>query len=238
MERVQQAPVCRKCGHPKQLQKNGRHWRCAACERARRAEYWKSPAGKAVRARFRRSAKYVQYLDVRRKNGTAKEYNRQWHQKNRESQREKGMAWRHASPERPLYWHAKRRARVRGIEFTITLDDVVIPKRCPILGIVLTSPKDRGLGSRCRHSASSPSLDRIDNTKGYVPGNVWVISHRANTIKSDASLRELEQLVRALRRKLTPRLVRRAPQLLLPIPPPREPLPIAPRSAGSARNGS
>lgn len=39
--------------------------------------------------------------------------------------------------------------------------------------------------------ASSPSLDRIDNRMGYVPGNVWVISWKANRMKSDASMEEL-----------------------------------------------
>ena len=37
----------------------------------------------------------------------------------------------------------------------------------------------------------SPSLDRIDSTKGYVPGNVWVISNKANRMKSNAAAEEL-----------------------------------------------
>lgn len=35
------------------------------------------------------------------------------------------------------------------------------------------------------------SLDRIVPSLGYVPGNVAVISHRANRIKSDATADEL-----------------------------------------------
>ena len=35
-----------------------------------------------------------------------------------------------------------------------------------------------------------PSIDRIDNTKGYVPGNVIVMSHRANKLKGDATKEE------------------------------------------------
>ena len=39
---------------------------------------------------------------------------------------------------------------------------------------------------------NSPALDRIDNTKGYIRGNVWVISHRANQMKVDANIEELK----------------------------------------------
>ena len=38
---------------------------------------------------------------------------------------------------------------------------------------------------------NSPSLDRMDNSKGYVKGNVQVISHKANSMKFSASKDEL-----------------------------------------------
>lgn len=60
-----------------------------------------------------------------------------------------------------------------------------VPKRCPILGIKL----EYGGGS----TANSPSLDRIDVSKGYVVGNVWYISARANLMKNDASFPELQK---------------------------------------------
>ena len=44
---------------------------------------------------------------------------------------------------------------------------------------------------------------RIVPALGYVPGNVGVISFRANTIKNNASMREIEQLLEWLRR-ITP----------------------------------
>lgn len=90
---------------------------------------------------------------------------------------------------------ARHRAKKRGIEFSITTDDIVIPERCPLLGIPLL----RHTGYR---SDSNPSLDRIDNSKGYVPGNVQVISLRANRLKSDATLAELIQLTVALAAKV------------------------------------
>jgi hypothetical protein len=81
---------------------------------------------------------------------------------------------------------AKRRAKDKGIEFSITDEDIVIPEKCPALGLVLRS--GQGItGSDC-----SPSLDRIDNSKGYIKGNVAIISFRANTLKNSATARELK----------------------------------------------
>ena len=79
------------------------------------------------------------------------------------------------------------------MDFHITADDVTIPEYCPLLGIPLEINT---------HGAShnSPSIDRIDSKKGYVKGNVWIISHRANTVKSDASLEELELITKNLRK--------------------------------------
>lgn len=42
----------------------------------------------------------------------------------------------------------------------------------------------------------------IDSSKGYIKGNVWVVSKRANTIKNNATLEELELLVANLRNKI------------------------------------
>jgi hypothetical protein len=42
---------------------------------------------------------------------------------------------------------------------------------------------------------SSPSLDCIVPSLGYIPSNIAVISYRANRIKNDSNLEELESLV-------------------------------------------
>lgn len=81
------------------------------------------------------------------------------------------------------------------MEFTITLEDVVIPEMCPVLGIPLVNNKETGK----RSSPNSASIDRWDNSKGYVPGNVRVISHRANSIKRDAALAEIEAVAAYMR---------------------------------------
>jgi len=87
-----------------------------------------------------------------------------------------------------LLYAAKRRAVTREIEFDITVDDIVIPKYCPILGLKLQPV--HGMTGR----DSSPSLDRIDNSKGYVKGNIAVISFRANTLKNNATAAELRAI--------------------------------------------
>lgn len=93
---------------------------------------------------------------------------------------------RHAK-NKPLYlWSsAKQRARRKGLPFTISVSDVVIPDTCPVLGI----PIDW----RSRDYAAS--IDEIVAGGGYVPGNFCVVSGRTNRIKSDASLSELQAIV-------------------------------------------
>lgn len=48
------------------------------------------------------------------------------------------------------------------------------------------------------HHPCSPSLDRRDPALGYVPGNVWVISNRANTMKNDARPDELIKFAKSI----------------------------------------
>ena len=87
---------------------------------------------------------------------------------------------------------AKSRAKKNNLPFNLELDDIAIPERCPLLGIKIES-------NNFRNSPNNPSLDKIIPEKGYIKGNVWVISNRANTLKNDASLQELELLVENLK---------------------------------------
>lgn len=93
-------------------------------------------------------------------------------------------------PRKKLLYAARKRAKQNGLECTITVDDIVIPDICPALGIKLEARIGAGRQNR-EDIGNSPSLDRIDNSKGYIPGNVAVISLRANMIKTDATAAEL-----------------------------------------------
>lgn len=101
-----------------------------------------------------------------------------------------------------MFHRSRSRALAKGLEHTITVEDIKIPDTCPLLGIELKDNTGNGKGN-CR---DSPSLDRLDSDKGYTPDNIWVISNRANEIKSNATLKELEQIVRGLRAKIEGRL--------------------------------
>lgn len=84
----------------------------------------------------------------------------------------------------------KARAKATGMEFGLNRADVVIPEFCPVLGIRIYFARGRGNGLAERDCR--PSVDRIDNSKGYTPDNIVVVSYRANRLKSDATLSELE----------------------------------------------
>ena len=86
---------------------------------------------------------------------------------------------------------AKCRAKERNVPFNLTADDITIPECCPILGIPLYH-------SAGKATDNSPSLDRVIPSLGYVTGNVRVISNRANRIKFDATLDELQAIVQYL----------------------------------------
>jgi hypothetical protein len=94
-----------------------------------------------------------------------------------------------------LYMGAKFRAKQANVDFKLDLEDVVVPEYCPLLGIKLER------GKKYMHS-NSPSVDRIDPSKGYIKGNIWIISYRANAIKQNATLAELKMLTNNLEAKV------------------------------------
>jgi hypothetical protein len=97
---------------------------------------------------------------------------------------------------RKLLKVVQTRAKQRGVEFAIAVKDLLpAPAICPCLGIDLDY-----VGNGQGFNGNAPSVDRIDNGRGYVPGNVWVISTRANLIKRDATVDELEKIAAGLRR--------------------------------------
>jgi hypothetical protein len=113
-----------------------------------------------------------------------------YREENREIIQEKGRQYYRRNIKNRLLNAARQRVKKYGYAFDIDLSDIVVPTHCPLLGIELYIAEGRKSAKD-----NSASLDRIDSSKGYVKGNVWVISHRANTIKSNATLEEVELLV-------------------------------------------
>jgi len=100
---------------------------------------------------------------------------------------------RRSDPQRYLWTHVRDRSKRNGIPFNLTIDDCKIPSICPVLGIPIVTGKVRAKG--CMVDDNVPSVDRIDPTKGYIKGNVEVISWRANHLKNNATVEELEAIV-------------------------------------------
>jgi hypothetical protein len=95
-------------------------------------------------------------------------------------------------PEQSMWRAAKHRAKQRHTPFSILPEDITIPDRCLVLGIPLVFNRD---GHQKGATDQSPSLDCFIPELGYVPGNICVISWRANHLKGNASVHELEKLV-------------------------------------------
>lgn len=127
-----------------------------------------------------------------------KETKNKWNAANRQKVREDKQRWM-AKPENRIkhtLGQAKRRATKDGRQFDITIEDLLpLPTVCPVLGIELNyaGTKVRGFVD------TSPSIDRIDSSKGYIKGNVQIISWRANRVKSDASVEELEAVIKYMK---------------------------------------
>jgi hypothetical protein len=81
----------------------------------------------------------------------------------------------------------KANATKTGTDFTINFGDLEFPTHCPILGIELDYFAEN-------RSENTVSFDRIDSNKGYVSGNVVVISWRANRIKNDGTADEHQKI--------------------------------------------
>ena len=88
-----------------------------------------------------------------------------------------------------LWYRAKRRAKKRGQEFAIQMEDIVMPELCPVFNVPFEE-----------NTIYAASLDRIDSTRGYVIGNIQVLSTRANTLKNDATADELKKLLDFMRK--------------------------------------
>lgn len=101
-----------------------------------------------------------------------------------------------------LAYHAINRAKHNGLacdEDYMRALGYSRPTNCPCCGIVLNYAYS-GTGKEPLYNG--PSLDRVDTLKGYVAGNVEIICWRCNALKRDSTLKELEQIVQYMRKRL------------------------------------
>lgn len=89
--------------------------------------------------------------------------------------------------EKVLLSTTRRRAKSKNIKFNLSIEDIIIPKLCPVLEIPIVIGEDK-------YYDNSPSIDRIDPKEGYTKENIAIISHRANTIKNAATVVEIDKI--------------------------------------------
>jgi hypothetical protein len=90
---------------------------------------------------------------------------------------------------------ARTRSKKNQIEFKLTKENLTIPTHCPVLGLKL----EPGSGFS---QDNSPTIDRIDPTKGYVPTNIKIISQRANRLKGDGTAEEHNKIASYIKQTL------------------------------------
>ena len=168
--------ICKRCEKEKEENlfytdkrtKNGYSYYCKACEQNRQQQY---------------VAKNRQEINRRA---------RLKDEQNRQAQRDKTNNWRKKykkkCPEYFLWASAKQRAKHQKLPFTIEVKDIIIPKTCPVLGIQISTETTKGFID------NAASIDKIIPILGYVPGNIIVVSYRANKIKTNATFEELRKV--------------------------------------------
>jgi len=93
----------------------------------------------------------------------------------------RNQLYRKNNPKSSIIGNARQRAKKYKVPCTLKPEDFEIPDVCPVLGIKLT------FGHNKKSTSSSPSLDRLVPSAGYVKGNVTIMSKLANNIKSSAT---------------------------------------------------
>jgi tRNA G26 N,N-dimethylase Trm1 len=149
---------------------------CTKCNQEKQLEKFRVKRGACKKCESLYNNKFF-------KSDFGKEYRRQWQENERRTKPTLGM-----------FRAAKKRAKEQNVPFDITIEDIIVPEYCPILGIKLQF--NVGLSKD-----NSPTLDKIIPSLGYVKGNIAVISKRANTIKNDASIEDIEKVFNWLKTK-------------------------------------
>jgi hypothetical protein len=101
-----------------------------------------------------------------------------------------------------LFRRAKDRAKRKNILFTIDKEylNSIYPKdnMCPVLKI----PFQLGFLNEIKKNKDyAPSLDRIIPEKGYVEGNLVIVSFAVNRVKNNVSIETIEKILNFYKNK-------------------------------------
>lgn len=139
---------------------------------------------KTNKERTLKNARKFRLLHREERNKSNNDYRKERKEKAKENPKLAKLYKAHA-----LLSGSRKNAKIHNVEHTLVLNDLInIPKLCPVLGIPLNLTADK-----C--SCNSPSVDRIDPKKGYTKDNICIISHKANFLKSDATLKEINMII-------------------------------------------
>lgn len=105
-------------------------------------------------------------------------------------QAEKSRIYHDADYRPVMLRSAKIRAAAKGLPFDLTLDDLPLLTHCPVFGLEFKRSR------RGESRDATPTLDEIVRGRGYVRGNVVVVSHLANLIKNKATIEQLVQVAK------------------------------------------
>jgi len=129
-----------------------------------------------------------------------KEYQKKWNRENKDKRRlykKKYLAKRKEigknkklTKEKAILYRTKYRAKKKNLEFSIKAKDLILCKKCPCCGITLI------YFNSGKVKPATASIDRINPLKGYIPGNVAIICLRCNTLKNNASIQEIFNILK------------------------------------------
>lgn len=126
----------------------------------------------------------LRYVKDRKCVACKKLHAKKWREANPERHKGNARAWNNFNPSAVWLIRIRKRAKELGLEFSLSAEDLKIPATCPLLGIPLLRGGEQ-------NAPNTPSLDRIDPQKGYVKGNVRVVSFLANSMKRNATKEQL-----------------------------------------------
>lgn len=113
--------------------------------------------------------------------------------------------WRRNSNQLPsrarrLVGAAKRRSEKKRLQFSLTVEDILPLLEagvCQVTGIEFVFEAGKGT------NPYSPTIDRIDSSRGYVRGNVQVVIHMYNACKNEWSEEAVLEFARRLVERAT-----------------------------------